>query len=1406
MFSFTGKNLLRIELIVGILVVNFFGYFYSEFNFEGYTKENGLLLSSAYFGVLVLSYFIDFVVKNLKYFILGLYIVSLWFVLSINLKFDFEIKYFFSFLFIYIFYAFIQDRIKIYLITNALVFVGFLYALINSQLVNNNHLLTVIFTYLLVFIVGLAITFSRSISRRKLASRKNLLNYIFNNSYNALILVNKENNKVKDANNKALNLFDLPTRYKIIGKKIEDLKTAGEYIFRSNDTFSDKQSIELKDRRIINYEVSSFDYLKESYWLINLREYKDINELNLSIEFDKMRSAKEEHYRYLFEESSSLICVTDKDGIIKDVNKTLSDKFGYNKEELIGKKFNFLDNTEYTEREEQNKTAWEGKRVEFEKGIKTKSGEILEIETILRKGKYFGEEVLISNSRDISKRKELERRVQYNIRRYVMLFEQSPISIAISDTEGNLMDFNSSFVSLLGYSEEELKSMNVRQFSQGEDMQENLNKRNDLLEGKTKQMEMQKRYITKSGEVIYTLLKTLILKDEQENRIGLLAQIIDISDIQKAQQKIEISEKSYRDLFNHSYDLLYILNKENQFIDVNKAVLEKYGYSEKEIIGKTPVLLSAPDLNDLAEVNRRIQKAREGEEQNILWWSKKKNGDIFPKDLNLKKGIYKGEDVLMATGRDISESYYFERKLKEKEKRYRNLFERNLAGVYRTSQDGKLLECNNSFAQILGFNSKDEIKAEANANHFYVDKNERVKLVIKLKENRYVRGEKIHLIRKDGEEITALLNVSAIYDQNDNFNYFEGSLIDITQLDRAQDLLKESQEKYRKLIDNASFGILIFFDNNVIFSNEKAAQILKYNSKAALIGKGKYDFLQKADDPSFLKRLKKIEQNEDVPFRELKFYTAEGSLIDVETKPTKVNFENKVCTLISFIDITDRKKVKRAHEKAKTAETFNKILQAELKEKEKAQKRLVDAQSYTEGIIESSIDMIFTTDINGRINRLNSAAKKELQLKKEQINKPIEIVFKKVEEGASILKELEKTKSFTGEVELQRTDGSSFPAYLSMSYLYNSDDVVLGIMGVSRDISSIKQKEIEIKKQAAKLNTIIESSSHFFFTVNRKYQITTYNHVFENDVKNNIGKKLKPNIHFYEIFPEYLLDKEKEIENFWDINFKAAFKGDSVSFVLERKNLDGNVYFREIYLNPIHSDDGSIEEISGIGHDITDKKLSEQSLKSSLQEKEVLLKEVHHRVKNNMQVISSILSLQSAYVDDEKILSILLESQNRIKSMAFIHEKLYRTENFSQIKFSDYVQNLAQNLIDTYELSVASVDLKCDLEEVFLNLDNAIPCGLIINELISNSLKYAFVEREKGEIQIVLKTKNNQVELKIADNGAGIPKGLDIYNTDSLGLQLVNTLVEQLEGNLKLDLEKVTSFTITFDIKVNKDV
>jgi len=219
--------------------------------------------------------------------------------------------------------------------------------------------------------------------------------------------------------------------------------------------------------------------------------------------------------------------------------------------------------------------------------------------------------------------------------------------------------------------------------------------------------------------------------------------------------------------------------------------------------------------------------------------------------------------------------------------------------------------------------------------------------------------------------------------------------------------------------------------------------------------------------------------------------------------------------------------------------------------------------------------------------------------------------------------------------------------------------------------------------------------------------------------------------------------------------------------------------------------------------EVAERKQAAEKIKATLKEKEILLQEVHHRVKNNMQIISSLFNLQSRHIKDKQASEIFKSSQNRIRSMALIHERFYQSEDMARVDFAEYAQNLTGHLFSSHGINPGAVKLNLKIKDVFLDLNTAIPCGLIINELVSNSLKHAFPGANNGEIKIAMHPSNKDgMEVIISDNGVGLPKEVDFRKTDSLGLHLVNLLAEdQLHGDIKLDRTRGTSFHIRFKVK-----
>lgn len=241
---------------------------------------------------------------------------------------------------------------------------------------------------------------------------------------------------------------------------------------------------------------------------------------------------------------------------------------------------------------------------------------------------------------------------------------------------------------------------------------------------------------------------------------------------------------------------------------------------------------------------------------------------------------------------------------------------------------------------------------------------------------------------------------------------------------------------------------------------------------------------------------------------------------------------------------------------------------------------------------------------------------------------------------------------------------------------------------------------------------------------------------------------------------------------------------------------------RDILLSSVPLDPGDWGKgVTFSALDITERKQSEEQQKALLREKEILLAEVHHRVKNNMQIITSLLNLQSEEVVDNYTRSLLEESRNRIQSMALVHEQLYRSKEYASIAFGDYVDQLASTLFSMYQVGFENVRLVVEADRVNLDLEKAIPCGLLLNELITNSLKYAFPAGRRGKVWVRLAHTNGNMVLHVGDDGVGLPENFDLKNTKSLGLQLVNLLVvHDLQGNISHESVKGTQYCIEFPV------
>ncbi len=345
-------------------------------------------------------------------------------------------------------------------------------------------------------------------------------------------------------------------------------------------------------------------------------------------------------------------------------------------------------------------------------------------------------------------------------------------------------------------------------------------------------------------------------------------------------------------------------------------------------------------------------------------------------------------------------------------------------------------------------------------------------------------------------------------------------------------------------------------------------------------------------------------------------------------------------------------------------------------------------------------------------------------------------------------------------------------------------------LSINNTFHALQKSERNLEDSEKNYKSIFENTGTAMLIADEDMTISLVNKTFENILKQN-----KEDIEGKQNWINMLVPAEREkIENF----HKTHEKGDLLTIIPKtyetQANVQGNTkdFFATFDFIP-----GTKKSLISL-IDITDRKRAEGMLKTSLKEKELLLREIHHRVKNSLQLISSLLTLQASEIDDEKILARYKESENRIHTIALIHESLYQSTNISNINFRDYVEVLVEDIMNSFGVSTNKVKTILKLGDYNLGIETAIPLGLIINELVSNSLKHAFKGYDKGEIKIILEKNDETYTLTIKDNGIGLPEGFKFGETSSLGILLINSLVNQLEGELDVEVNRGTLVIINF--------
>jgi PAS domain S-box-containing protein len=819
------------------------------------------------------------------------------------------------------------------------------------------------------------------------------------------------------------------------------------------------------------------------------------------------------------------------------------------------------------------------------------------------------------------------------------------------------------------------------------------------------------------------------------------------------------SEKNYRELVDNSLVAIYKTNLKGEILFANNAMLRIFNFKS---------------IEELKSKNVNRLYANSADREKFI--AKLKNeGSIRQYELEMKSNTGERINIIISaileygyiSGMimDITKRKKAEQALLMSEERFRAVAESAVDAIVTTDINGKILFCNDSLENIFGY-SQEEI----------FDKNLTVLMPERFKKdylNELKRfknsGEHLRLgktfrtrgLKKDGTEFPFEMSLAAWKTGEESF--FTSIIRDFTKRQKLEDSLRDGENKYRSIFENTgTVTIVIDEDMSVIDANSEVEKLTGFK-REEIVGKKKWSEFVNQDEYEKLRKYS-IKRNDD-PNSVPKQYETRGKDRYGNVKDVLVTVSNIPVTgkkLLSIIDITARKK---------------------------AEESLRLSNLYNRSLIEASLDPLITIGPDGKVTDVNNSTVIVTGYSRDElIGTDFSDYFTEPEKARDGYQEVFR-EGFVRDypLEIHHKDGHITPVLYNASVYHDESGNVVGVFAAARDITEVKKANETIIRAKEEWERTFDAVPDLIAIINNDYRFLRVNKRMAEKLgvepDDCIGLTCYEAVHCSDE-PHILCPHRRLLED-----------GLEHQEEVHEDRLGGDFI---VSVSPLHDNKGNLMGAVHVARDISKLKNVENELRKFINQKDILIKEIHHRVKNNLQIISSLLYLQEDYVkNNPTAVNVLQESQHRVISMAMLHEMLYQTNDLSQINFSDYIENLVSNLINSYSIT-NKIRPVINVDHVFLNMETAVPCGLIICELVSNSLKYAY-PHEGGELNISFKTIKNELELVISDYGVGFPEELDFRNIESsLGLRLVNSLVSQLDGIIELDRSSGTKFTLKF--------
>ena len=1144
---------------------------------------------------------------------------------------------------------------------------------------------------------------------------------------------------------------------------------------------------------------------------------KLVNEVNERRKIEEILRNNLKFFESLLDTIPAPVFYKDNEGRYLGCNNILARQvLGLEKEEIIGKTFAELYDKSSEKfsleiHEDDLKLLQKGGCDVYEKEVICADGTIRDF--LASRATFPDEEGKTKNMvavlLDVTELRKAENKLQNNVQFLEALLDSIPSPVFQRDLNETYVNCNESFArQIMGLPKDEIIGGSLQEFQKRvpKELAEIYHKHDRSLIEKGGSNYYETKVICADGVQRDFLFHKATYQDSSGEVAGVVGVMLDITQRKAAEKTFRKSEERYRTVAEQTGQLVYDYDIESGRIDWAGAISQLTGYGPEEF---EQVDLEGWITNVHEEDKERAWEAYEscmkfGGKYLEEYRFKKKNGSYFYAEdssiyhLNEKGQAYRTVGVI----KDITERKTAREILERNEERYRAVAEQTGQIIYDYDVKNNHSSWAGAIEELTGY-SYEEVQGFTPAiwaDHVHPEDREKA---VKAHNSCMKDGEKYleeyRLRRKDGSYF--YVEDSGVYLGNESKDIYRvlGVIKDITERKKATERVWRSEEKYR--IATEQTGQIVYDYNQETGKMDWAGAIReitgysteefrKFNVEV-WIGR-----IHPEDREKAIRNITQSNGDRERFCEEFRFMRKDGKYIHVENSGVWLKDEKDQMNRILGV-IKDITKLKLAQAKLKKSEERYRIAAEQTGQIVYDYDRLTGKIEWAGAIKELTQ---YNPEEFQNFNRKNWEVHIHPDDRKE--------VFEKQK------KFIEKGERFATEYRFRKKDGSYLHVEDSGIFLKDKQGGSYRDIGVMKDITGLKLASKKLKESEERYRSFMKNFRGIAFQGDLDFIPILVDGSVEEITGYRGDDFIFGKVNWYQI----VLPEDRK--NLFNNNQKLI---NDPLLIIEHeyriRHRNGKIkWVREIIQNV--SDLTSKKRIlQGAVYDITRQKEAEESLKKV---EEIRKKEIHHRIKNNLQVISSLLELQAEQFSEKEVLEAFRESQNRVSTMAIIHEELYRSRNNETLDFSEYLRKLTADLLRSYAVGKDDIRMHLDIEEIFLGMDTAVPLGIIINELVSNSIKHAFPQGRNGEIRIKLHRiqengenksisnstnnicaessvdKNSQYSLVVSDNGLGFPENLDFVNTDSLGLQLVNILVEQLEGKIELQRGVETTFKIFF--------